>query len=219
MKTKAILLAGILSAVGVASSFAQVYSVNAVGYVSVTLAPSEFKLVCNPLNVITNGVQNNTLDSILPSAPRNTRVYKFSYATQSFGSIFDKQTAGWNPNTGVFNPGEGFFVQNRNSTNVTLTFVGEVPQSSSASISASPGFNLVASHFPLTGLVETDLKLPAKTGDKVYAYRAGAYQLFTRLGSSWQSGNQPSISVGEGFFWQVSGTTNRSWTNSFSTSI
>jgi len=225
MKTKAFLLAGILLAVGVASSSAQVYSVNAVGYVSVTLAPGEFKIICNPLNVVTNGVQNNTLDAILPSAPNNvTKIYRFDPVTQSFPlttHIHTKRSTGWSPtgSTTTINPGEGFFVQNTATTNITLTFVGEVPQGNGLNINLAPGFQLLAAHIPVAGLAQTDLKLPAINGDILYVYRGGAYTTYTRRTASWASPGEPSINVAEGFYFKSITSTNRTWVNSFTTSI
>lgn len=227
MKTKALLLAGILLATGVASTTAQVYSVNAVGYVSVTLAPGEFKIIGNPLNNVTNGVQSNTLNEILPNAPNNVvNIYRFSAGTQSY-SLHTKRSSGWSNGgaTVAINPGEGFFIQNTALTNITLTFVGEVPQGSSLSITVLGGtFNLVAPHVPIGGLVETDLGLPVTSAnnsnaEQVYLYRGGAYQLFTRR-LTWASGQQPSLNVGEGFFYRPNNLdATKQWTKSFTTSI
>jgi hypothetical protein len=223
MKTKAILLAGILLTTGIASSTAQVYSVNAVGYVSVTLAPGEFKIICNPLNVVTNGTQNNTLDAILPGAPNNvTKIYRFDPVTQSFPlstHIHTKRSSGWSPtgSTTTINPGEGFFVQSTALTNITLTFVGEVPQGNLNS-TMQPGFQLLAAHIPVAGLAQVDLKLPAINGDIVYLFRSGAYTTHTRRTSSW-TGGEPSVNVAEGFYFKSITSTNRTWSNSFTTSI
>ena len=56
MKTKALILAGLVSLAGVVASQAQtVYSVNAVGYVNLSLQPG-FAMICNPLQGADNKV-------------------------------------------------------------------------------------------------------------------------------------------------------------------
>ena len=47
MRTKTLLLTAALAAAGVVSSMAQVYSVNSVGYVNLTL-PNGFSMIANP---------------------------------------------------------------------------------------------------------------------------------------------------------------------------
>ncbi|MBI5773470.1 MAG: hypothetical protein HZA89_06975 [Verrucomicrobia bacterium] len=223
MKTKAILLAGILLATGIANSSAQVYSVNAVGYVTVTLAPGEFKIVGNPLNVVTNGTQNNTLNAILPNAPNDvTRIYRYNATTFAY-SLITKRSSGWSPggSTTTINPGEGFFLNNNGTTNITVTFVGEVPQGTDMTISLVNGFNLIAPHVPVGGLLETDLGLPVQSAstaqpELVYLYRSGSYVLFTRR-TSWAGNNQPSVGVAEGFYYKPNQV--KSWVKTFTTSI
>jgi len=134
MRTKLLLGAATL-AVGIASSMAQsnVYSVNIVGYVNVT---------CNPgYNTIVNQFTNNdvSIPGILggaaaPGTLQNCQVLKFLSATGTFtDDIYDQGSGGWidansgNPSTNTVAPGEGFFFQNAQTTNITLTFVGQVP--------------------------------------------------------------------------------------------
>src|SRR5687768_8351279 len=54
MRTKTLLLTAALAAAGLTSSMAQVFSVNAVGFVNVTVPASSFALLANPLNQPTN---------------------------------------------------------------------------------------------------------------------------------------------------------------------
>ena len=63
MRTKTILLTAAVLAAGLGASVAQsVFSVNAVGYVNVTIRPG-YNLIANPLN---NG--GNTVSEVLPPA-------------------------------------------------------------------------------------------------------------------------------------------------------
>ena len=48
MRTKTLLLTAALSAAGIATSMAQVYSANAVGYVN-KLIPTGFSMIANPV--------------------------------------------------------------------------------------------------------------------------------------------------------------------------
>ena len=51
---------------------AQVYSVNIVGYINLTL-PKGFTLIANQLN----GSPDNKLETVIPAPPENTTIYKF----------------------------------------------------------------------------------------------------------------------------------------------
>src|SRR5436190_21900702 len=111
MRTKTLILSAVLSAAGIASSLAQVYSVNAVGYVNQTFTRAGFYIITNPLN---NG--NNQISTVISSAPDSTTVYRFNSAT-GFGdpALFVQAVPGWfnstGPATDVLAPGEAFFIQ------------------------------------------------------------------------------------------------------------
>ena len=66
MRTKALLLGAAVGAIGLATSMAQVYSVNIVGYVNTTI-PTGFSIICNPLNA-TGG---NTIGNVMPRSSRS----------------------------------------------------------------------------------------------------------------------------------------------------
>lgn len=147
MRTKTLLLTAAIVAAGAAGSIAQsVYSVNAVGYVNVTLLPG-FNLISNPLNGT-----NNVIGTIMPTAPNGASVSRWSVANQGFlpsDTYFEIAPgdpangwydAGFAVSTTVINPGQGFFIQNPGAS-TTITFVGEVPQGSlSNPIGANFGF-------------------------------------------------------------------------------
>src|SRR5437763_15367210 len=61
MRTKTLLLTAAVLAAGLGASVAQtVFSVNAVGYVNVTIKPG-YNLICNPLNG-----SNNVISTVMP---------------------------------------------------------------------------------------------------------------------------------------------------------
>ena len=106
MRTKTLLLTAALVAAGVVSSQAEVFSVNAVGYVNVPLVAG-FTMIANPLN---NG--NNNLNTILPlpDSADGTVIYRF--AAGAFGDeIAFVAGFGWfsanaDPNWLIVAPGE-----------------------------------------------------------------------------------------------------------------
>jgi hypothetical protein len=230
MRTKALLLAAAFAAVGVATSVAQVYSVNAVGYVNVPLTPG-FNLVSNPLDA---GAGNNTVanlfKNITPTPLNGIRVYTYDPATGGYLS------AQWSPvpnvgfgtgagATAVVPPGQGAFVFNPDITGTaarTLTFVGEVMQGT-LSNPLPVGFSIRANQVPQSGNPST-FGLPGVAGDKVYRFNktTGGYDTYQYSGApfnSWRFNGQnvslPSIEVGEAFFFFNSGTAARSWNRTF----
>src|SRR6185436_10390289 len=117
MRTKTLLLTAALVGAGIASSMAQaVYSVNAVGYVNLTLGRG-YSMIANPLN---NG--SNALSQILPNVPDNTQILKFDAAQQKFSTTVNGFVAGagWFPD-GTLRPGEGAFINLPDPA--TITFV------------------------------------------------------------------------------------------------
>jgi hypothetical protein len=233
MKTKVLLLAAAVMAVGAGTSMAQVYSANAVGYVNISLpgpiapATTAFAILANPLNNT-----NNNLSTILASAPNQTRVYRFDPALNGgLGGYVSstKLVIGWQPNL-TFNPGEGFFLQYAAPLN--LTFVGEVPQGSlSNPLLGGNTFQMKGSQVPqglplgrASSAPGTSLEFPAAGGDAVYQFTApnGPYVTHSFnagpqawLGPASNGGNGPTIPVGTGFFLRKAGA-NTDWTRNFS---
>jgi hypothetical protein len=132
MRTKTLLLTAVLSAAGIASTFAQaVYSVNIVGYVNLTLNPG-LNLITAQLKG-TNQNVNTVIATTSPALTDNSLLFTWNAAGQTFnqsqiyggGQWLDPST--FNPSTLTVNPGEAFFINNIGSTAVTLTLVGEVP--------------------------------------------------------------------------------------------
>jgi hypothetical protein len=185
-----------------------VYSVNAVGYVKIgPIAPNAFFLAANPLTLPTN-----SLAAVLPDAPANTKVYVLSGGAFS---VFTKRTTGWTgtgADTATLDPGMGFFIQNGTTTDLTITFVGEVMQGT-VTTAYPAGFSLLGSKIPQAGKVEADLGLVAANGDVLYQLVGGSYVLSTRRATNWTP-SEPIVDVGNGFFFnaKAAGT----WSRTFS---
>jgi hypothetical protein len=221
MRTKSVILGAALLAAGVATSMAQsnVYSVNVVGYVNVTIPAGDFALISNPLL----GTSND-LNSLMGTLPNNTtKVYEWSAGAQAF-QIYTKRAAGFSsPYDGhAILPGEGLFVQNTGGVPITNTFVGQVMQGTNSVPYVSGGnFSLVSSPAPLSGGIETTLGFPAVNGDKLYQWSIGAqgYAIISRHATTWgggepQIGIDPNLGPAEGFFYTstAGGTWNQVFT-------
>src|SRR3954471_3821610 len=76
MRTKTLLLTAALAAVGVSSSMAQVYSVNAVGYINLSI-PHGFSIVGNQLNA----TPNNQVQNVFGTLPQPTTLYVYNNST------------------------------------------------------------------------------------------------------------------------------------------
>jgi len=201
MRTKTLLLTAALGAAGVASAVAQVYSVNAVGYVNTALATG-FNLVANPLN--TGG---NTVAEVHPTAPAGTLLYTFSPTTGFSVIQWDDE---WLPGgTTVIAPGTGYFL--RVAAAATVTYVGEVPQGT-LTIPLVAGFNLVGSKVPQAGKLQADLGYTPAAGDLVYTYSGTGYTVF-QWDDEWLP-SEPSLKVGEGLWIRKAAA--GSWTRTFS---
>jgi hypothetical protein len=166
---------------------AQVFSVNAVGYVKVTVPANGLALIANPLNQ-----PNNDVNLILPlkddGSQDNSLIFRFdsslggryrdaiSWNTigPGMGGFWSTTDTGANPL--ILNPGEGFFFQNLNAGSMDLTFVGEVLQGNlSNPIPANGALSIRSSQVPQAAAlgdpgVAGTLLFPATDGDTVYVF-------------------------------------------------
>jgi hypothetical protein len=205
MRTKALLLAAAFAAAGVATSMAQVYSVNAVGYVNVNIDP-QFNMVSNPLNAADNSV-GNIFKNFQGTIPGGLKVFIFDNATSAYITIqWDDLDLKFIPDADAartVTPGNGVFVFNPGTTQLKLTFVGEVPQGT-LSNPLPKGYSIKASQVPQEGKPDA-LGLPGQGGDKVFRYNktTKAYDTFQYddLDAKWiPDPGLPVIPVGEAFF-------------------
>jgi len=231
MRTKTLLLTAALSAAGLASSMAQVYSVNAVGYVNTSIpGNNKLAILANPL-VGTN----DALGTVIPDAPDGTQIYRFDPSTQNYrDSAVFIAGFGWLPGGNDPDPklpvGEGFWIQNP-LANATLTFVGEVAQGAASNGNQVQGGNklsLIGSKVPQTARLGDSattgtLQFPAQDGDVIYQFDVPTQNYKPTsptyiAGFGWLSDdpdpNGPIIDVGTGFWVQSPGTT-RPWDRNF----
>jgi len=226
MRTKTLLLSGVVAALSSAALMAQVYSLNAVGYINVT-CPVGFSIIANQLNtgnnVITNLIQVDPAGSM-----DGDTIYKLingHYSSLSADSLNPPYYwDGADPTITTLNPGEAAFFLNANPSPITFTFVGTVLQGSLTN-QLPTGFNLVSSLVPQGGNIFSDLGVTLDTtgssdGDTVYIMTAGKYSsssVDSLNPPSYLDGNQtPTVAVGEGFFYLRANPGTSLWIRNFS---
>lgn len=242
MRTKTLALSALLGAIGAVSAVAQtnVYSINAVGYINVTLYPGfnmiACPLICSPDNTIGTLFPNG--GGGLPTSNQwaGLAAYQWSPAITNFlqdsaaAKAANKNgfTNGWSSGgTIALNPGQGMWIQNPGPT-TNVTFVGTVPQNGSPFMTntMTPGFNQVGSAVPMSG----DLYANTNTlligfegqGDQVYTWDPAITNYdntdtYTTK-HQWSSGTEDptTTNIAEGFWYFVAGGANETWVENFS---
>jgi hypothetical protein len=216
MRTKTLLLSGVVAALSSVSLMAQVYSLNAVGYINVTCPPG-FSIMANQLNTTNNNISPLLDSQLVDGSKDGTTFFKFAggaYSTLIVDS-FSVNPFPWDEtyatNT-TLNPGEAVFVHNGFSTNLTFTFVGTVLQGTLTNSAMTHGFSLISSLVPQSGRLDIDLGMPEVDGDTLFIFDTAkaAYQpyigdSFSTTGQPWDPpGGQPlnpTVAVGQGFFY------------------
>jgi len=214
MRTKTLLLAAAVIAAGIGASQAQVYSVNAVGYVNLSLTVG-FSLIANPLQGT-----NDQLSTVIPVAPDGTQVLTWNTGAQTFNSasVFDGDVNQWFPN-GSMPVGKGAFINLPVAS--TITFVGEVRQGAAITNQVSNNYSLLANMVPQS-ISLTGAGFPAQDGDQYLAwdntthgYKAALVYDGDALAWFGPGGvASPTPAVGEGFFYYTTAGA-RPWTRSF----
>jgi hypothetical protein len=215
MKTKTSLLAALIAIASSASLTAQVYSLNVVGYINLTI-PNGYSLICNQLTL-----SNNTLNAVLPNVPPDSLVLTFAnndYKVDVFdGSAWlDNNTA--EPSTTTLPPGKGFFFNNPGAQ-MTLTFIGDVVQGSN-NIALPNGYTLVGNPVPQA------IPLTAANGfpqipDMLYlTFANNDYDTLVNDGSGWLDNDtaEPAVAqpaIGQGFFVNNPLQTVANWSRTF----
>jgi hypothetical protein len=212
MRTKVLLCAALLAA-GLATSQAQsnVYSLNVVGYInisvtnSISATKSQFDFFSNPLTNSDMSVSNTLITAV-----KGTLCYVWNTNSGTY-DIYTKRTTVWTGGTTYtsvvgLQPGIPFFLVNPSFVaNETITLVGSVPQGSKAIHYGGPStYNFIAYPFPVGGLAQTTLGLPAVKGDAVYLWTESSqiWSISTRRTSTWTGGTgEPNLSVAGGMYY------------------
>jgi hypothetical protein len=194
---------------------AQVFSVNAVGYVNKTIPPgNKLALISNPLNA---GEGNNTIANLFKGVPDGTQVYKYTgsgFVTATYDGLENAFLPADAAATTVV-PGEGVFVRNTSATDLVVTFVGEVPQGT-LNNAYPAGLSIRSSMVPQAGTI-VDLGFVGKDGDQINQFDPATqgYKVstFDGLENAWLPA-VPTLAVGEAFFLRAASA--GTWTRTFS---
>jgi hypothetical protein len=194
---------------------AQVYSVNAVGYVNTTVPGNGFALISNPLNAA-----DNSIDKLFAGLPNGTQVFVFAGGTYKVGTFDDLDNTYGTVGTTKIDPGMGVFVKNPGATPLTITFVGEVMQGT-LTVPMIAGLQIVSSKVPQAGTA-ADLSFPhtaaagLTNGDQLYRFvpadQKYAVSTFDDLDDNWAPA--ASFNVGEAVFVKLAKPV--TWTRQFS---
>jgi len=203
MRTKTLLLTAVLAVGTVATSMADVFSVNVVGYVNVVCPPG-YSMIANPLLGT-----NSSITALFTSPPEGTSLFKFNGAGYAIAQFVDGNWEGSLPMTVA--PGEGVFIQNPSATPYTNTFVGEVVLNSTNPVPA--GYAIRSSALPQSGLLQTTLGYPVAEGDSIFKWTGSGYAISQFVDGGWEGAGEPNIPVGNSFFTQKAASAN--WIRNF----
>lgn len=202
------------SAWATAQAQAPISSVNAAGYIKVTVQASKFYLLQTPFNKFDGSQQ--TLDDVIGTAlPDSSVVYVWNSANQTFDISNFIDGFGWFPNLNL-RRGEGFFVNAApGSPSYDLFLYGEVPGATSAqttSLNVGVGFTSIGFPYPVSTTLNTSgLNDVTVDGDTVYMWNATSqsYNLYNRLdfpGFEWSGNETTVINPGSAIFLKKNGT-------------
>jgi len=213
MRTKTLLMAGAALALSLATSQAQVYSANIVGYANVVLhGNGQYTSVANPFDDGNGNYVTNLLSSALPKASQALQWTGVSFNT------YQKLASGWPASVNIQTPpGVGFFVRNGSpgsgAPDVTNTFVGSVIVNVGASVTnAVPlGYTMQGSPIPYAGNLAIHLTAdgdpnmdfggPLTKAAQILTWDpvGQAFLTYQKLGGTSWNGTA-AVAVGEGFF-------------------
>jgi len=238
MRTKTAVLTAAALAAGALSSMAQnVYSLNVVGYINLTMAPG-YNLIANQLVGA-----DTTLNTVFGTgySQDGYQVITWNSTTQGFNQPDTFYTAGTAGTAGWYDssfatsttsvaPGKGVFFYNPTSSSTPVTLVGQVTQGTN-SISLGAGYSFVSTIPPISvdlG-VAGPMALPTGTadGNQYFTFGGGSYSqpityytAATAGTAGWYDSSFASApvspAVGQGFVYLNTGSSSLTWVNAFS---
>jgi hypothetical protein len=221
MRTKSILFAAALAASAVPAVAQNVYSLNVVGYVNLTLPGNgAFTIVNNPLN----NANNNTTNIFTPSLMKSGCTIQAWDATvgdfTTDYAVFSTFTHNWDINWDLA-PGKGVFFQNTSTSDITLTFVGEVLQGSyTNTLVGDSSANLIGSSVPTGGsFTNAIVGLPVSSGDTVFVWDTATgdwsttYSTYSTFTHSWDT--DLTVPVANGFLYTANKAGTISWVRNY----
>ncbi len=229
MRTKLLLCAAALAASLASLSAQNVYSLNVVGYVNVTLPHGQFYAVANPLDASVGGTVagGNDITNLFSTAAGNIQagstLATFNSALVDYDPAitFSGKSGAWTGNFAMA-PGAGALFYNNGASDTVVTFVGQVEQGTYnvATIPAN-SFTLAGSPVPLGGDVSalnTQLGLVPAAGDLVATFNSAANDWNSSVAWSAKSGAWGAaltINPGQGFLYYNNSASPKAWASNF----
>ncbi len=223
MRTKTLIIAAAALAAGMLTSSAQTYSQNIVGYVNQTIQPG-YNMYVIPFSV----TSSNNAEQIFPSLQGGDTIAAWDPVGQGYIFYIYAGPASWfdgitgNPvNAPLLPCATGIFYNNGQGVLETNTYTGTVVLSQSTSL--LNGYNMVGSAPPIAvaDIEDANMNLPLQGGDTVATWdpigQGFVFYIYAGPGS-WFDGitgnpvSAPSVSVGEGIFYNNGQGVTESWT-------
>jgi len=220
-------------AASLASSMAQnVYSLNVVGYVNVTLPSLQFTAVANPLDASMGGTipTGNDMTNLFnintaPLIANGSTIAQFVSSANDYAPSISYVglSKKWGSNFSM-PPGKAALYYNSGANPVVVTFTGQVPQGTyPVATLPSLQFSLVGSPIPIGGNITnstTVVGLVPSNGDTVATFNSAANDWnasssWVQLGKKWSSTASSTIDVGQGFLYYNAGGSANNWVSNF----
>jgi hypothetical protein len=210
-----------------------VYSLNVVGYVNVTLPAHQFYCVANPLdatmggtvpnmndsgNLFTNTAANlasgSKLQQFLPAISDYAAQINYSTLTHKWGSTFPMA------------PGYGVMFYNNGASDTVITFTGQVEQGTySVATMGAHQFTMAGSPVPIGGDLTnstTVVGLVPASGDTMATFNSATSDWngsskWSTLTHKWGTGATYTggVAPGQGFLYYNNGAAANVWTSNF----
>jgi archaellum component FlaG (FlaF/FlaG flagellin family) len=232
MRTKVLLCAAALAA-SLASSMAQnVYSLNVVGYVNVTLPSHKFTAVANPLDASMGGTiaTGNDMTNLFnintaPLIANGSSIARFVSSLNDYGSSISYVSLSkkWG-STFPMPPGTAALYFNNGAADTVVTFTGQVEQGTyNVGTLPSHQFALVGSPIPIGGNITnstTVVGLVPANGDSVATFSSALNDWnpssgWVNLSKKWGSSASSTIAVGQGFLYFNNSASANNWVSNF----
>jgi len=185
-------------------------SVNAVGFVNVSLQSNVWKLVCMPFDKVDNTLPTigDVLDPNGNSLPNGLTVLLWNgitYVNEDYYTGF-----GFYPGTNKLVRGSGAWV--RSPSDITIAIAGQVPSTNQTTTAIDPGYNLVSFPYPVsTPISNTVLQVIGSVGDSILRATPTGYDSADfYLGFGWYPADF-MLNPGEGYWYRSQSLTATNW--------
>ncbi len=219
-------------AASLASSMAQnVYSLNVVGYVNVTLPSHQFTAVANPLDasmggtIATGNAMTNIFSATAGNIANGSTIATFNSALNNYNAAISYVglSKKWG-STFLMPPGVAALYFNAGASDTVVTFTGQVPQGAyNVGTLNSHQFSLVGSPIPIGGNITNSTSvvgLVPANGDSVATFNGAvnnwnAAASYVGLSKKWGTTASSTIGVGQGFLYFNASATANNWVSNF----